>query len=44
MQVTTVIPRRWLAELWGVEVQAWVTDKFRYGVKSVIWLELANLN
>jgi hypothetical protein len=27
IQVTTVTPRRRLAELWGVEVPAWVTDE-----------------
>jgi hypothetical protein len=44
IQVTTVTPRRRLAELWGVELPAWVTDGFRYGVKSLIRLELANPN
>jgi hypothetical protein len=44
IQVTTVTPRRRLAELWGVELPAWVTDEFRYGAKSLIRLELVNPN
>jgi hypothetical protein len=44
IQATTVTPRRRLAELWGIEVPAWVTDEFRYGVKSLLQLESANPN
>jgi hypothetical protein len=44
IQVTAVPARRRLAELWGVEVSAWVTDEFRYDVKLLIQLELVNPN